>query len=93
MVTLLSGHSGTTTSVLELLYIRPEQVSMEISTSILSTLSTLNYLHYLQAGVYSCRGVNRGGAGADTRTLVVQDSGAVAEQLARCQRDNIMTIS
>ena len=46
-VTLLSGHSGTTTSVLELLYIRPEQVSMEISTSKLSTLSTLNYLHYL----------------------------------------------
>ena len=31
---LLSGHSGTTTSVLELLYIRPEQVS--------------RYLHYLQ---------------------------------------------
>ena len=72
---LLSGHSGTTTSVLELLYIRPEQVSRYPQY--------LHYLHYLQAGVYSCRGVNRGGAGADTRTLVVQDSGAVAEQLAR----------
>ena len=36
---LLSGHSGTTTSVLELLYIRPEQVS--------------RYLHYLHYTIYT----------------------------------------
>ena len=36
---LLSGHSGTTTSVLELLYIRPEQVS--------------RYLHYLNLTIYT----------------------------------------
>ena len=54
---LLSGHSGTTTSVLELLYIHPEQVS--------------RYLHYLQISTISTgRGVQlprreqgRGGGG------------------------------
>ena len=68
---VLSGHSGTTTSVLELLYIRPEQVSrylhyLNITIYTIFTISTLSTLSTLSTG----RGVQlprreqgRGGGG------------------------------